>query len=332
MPMTRAPLFRRPATLSWPLLASILTTLATLCLAESAHGFCRTTTCDPEEELCPVNDDGCRVTGTPLYWPDLCVNFAVQAGGSTLRGISAKQTQRALERAFQTWISADCGGGRTPSLGAVSLGEVHCSEVEFNQDGFDKDGERRVDGPNANLVVYRDELWPHAGEGNKLGVTTVTFVPSTGEILDADIELNALGTEFTTSDDLVRTDLQSVLTHEVGHFLGLAHSFAPGATMNPEYDAGNLDFRSLSEDDRNAICAAYPPLEEAEQGAGGESPTGIVDCRGSDPRYGYSRYCGEPVLADGCALTLAKNNGQTTFWLVGIGLVMTLWGRRRRSP
>lgn len=302
---------------------------ATVAYQSSAKAFCRTTTCDETEEVCLYDDAGCPLTGNAVYWPDLCVSFDVHAAGSTLRGISSEKAAAALRKAFQTWISADCGGGRHPSLGAFSHGEVYCDKVEYNYDTIDSDGEKHVAGPNANIMVFRDENWDYEGPAQTLAVTTITFTTGTGQILDADIELNSFGTEFTTGEDIVRTDLQAVLTHEVGHFLGLAHSRVPGATMNSDYDSGNLDFRSLSEDDRQAICTVYPPLEPVdEDGDGKEDP---IDCKGQEPRFGFSRYCGEAALADGCtfhALTQAQGLG----WAAAL-LVTTAGGLlRRRRP
>lgn len=281
--------------------------------ASPAFAYCRTTTCDDDEHACEYDENGCLITGQPLAWPDKCVSFGVHTGGSALRGISAEKAAEALRRAFQTWISVDCGDGRHPSLGVVARGEVHCDEVEYNHDATPADGDHSVDGPNANILVFRDDVWEHVGDSQDLAVTTVTYSEITGEILDADIEVNTFETEFTTGEDVVKADLQAVLTHEVGHFLGLGHSMVPGATMNRDYDSGSLDFRSISEDDRRAICAAYPPLEPvAASGVGGGAGLDTaIDCAGESPRFGFSRYCGEPVLADGCAVSRVGRQGRS---------------------
>jgi hypothetical protein len=310
--------------------------LALLAIAhtDQAFAFCRTTTCDETEEVCLTDEDLCPISGQAVYWPDLCVSFGVHAAGSTLRGISAEKAATALKNAFQTWISADCGDGRHPSLGAFSRGEVFCDEVEYNYDSVDQAGERHVAGPNANIMVFRDDGWEYIGTTQTLAVTTITFATSTGQILDADIELNSFATEFTTGEEFVRTDLQAVLTHEVGHFLGLAHSLAAGATMNKDYDSGNLDFRSLSDDDRRAICAVYPPLEPttpAGVGGGSTEETDAIDCRGEQPRFGFSRYCGEPVLADGCSVRAVNGTNGAFGALTATFALAWLSVRRRRA-
>lgn len=68
------------------------------------------------------------------------------------------------------------------------------------------------------------------------------------------------------------------MTHETGHFLGLAHSHQPDATMYPVYQQGTTMIRNLSDDDIAGICAVYPP---------GDIPS---DCDPT-PHHGFSALC-----------------------------------------
>ena len=56
------------------------------------------------------------------------------------------------------------------------------------------------------------------------------------------------------------TNLYSVLVHEIGHVLGLGHSFVNGAIMNPVYQryTGTL---ALHEDDINGMRMLYGKLK-----------------------------------------------------------------------
>ena len=78
-------------------------------------------------------------------------------------------------------------------------------------------------------------------------------------------------------------DLPSILTHEVGHFLGMAHSTEPCTvggddcpTMNPFYTTGSDAYRSLEADDVAGICAVYPPSRKARNRPGASAMPNVL--------------------------------------------------------
>jgi hypothetical protein len=293
--------------------------VAVFCLApRAALAYCRTTTCEPTSTNdCGVDRQGCTTKGEPVFWPDACVTYAVQSNGSPLRGISAYDTDQVMRKAFAAWLGADCPGGGHPSIGVVPLGGASCDQVEFNGPEAG-----RPLSSNANLVIYRDKSWPYNDESFVIARTSITFDPATGALFDADIEINSFENEFSISDTNVSEDLQSVLTHEVGHFLGLDHTRAPNATMLADYELSNLGTRTLSSDDKAGICSIYAPL-----GTGVEP-----SCPGSTgPHHGFSRECGSDEHADASCLSLAgapAERGQPGLPWLALGLLALVRLRR----
>jgi hypothetical protein len=93
-------------------------------------------------------------------------------------------------------------------------------------------------------------------------LTVVTYMPS-GEILGVDVLINAnknfsLLADGADEDGATAHDLGAVLTHELGHVLGLDESDADEhATMWPYVRAGEQHQRSLAVDDEEGVIAAY---------------------------------------------------------------------------
>ncbi len=111
---------------------------------------------------------------------------------------------------------------------------------------------------NANIIVFRDEEWNESVM--IMALTSVTNRSSTGQIYDADMEINTYQYRFgivsDPTDEVV--DLQNTLTHELGHVLGLDHSMVMNATMYPYAIGGETYMRDLFEDDIMAIETIYP--------------------------------------------------------------------------
>ena len=190
----------------------------------------------------------------------------VQADGSPRQGISFEVAKQSVTRAFDAWLSADCGGA-PPLIDVQVLGPITCAAAEYNKAQ-----------KNANIVMFRNDEWPYIGGEDALGLTTLNFNADTGELWDGDIEINAIGAQFTVGDPVTGDDLDSVLTHEAGHLLGLAHTLAVDATMFGSYTSGTDTLRTLAQDDVNAVCAAYPP----------ERIPSRTSCL---PRHGFSDAC-----------------------------------------
>ncbi|HKY36990.1 MAG TPA: hypothetical protein VJN18_13685, partial [Polyangiaceae bacterium] len=175
----------------------------------SAQAFCRAKACDPKQMTCTRDAQGCVQQGPALFWPSNCITLSVQQDGSPAQGISYDAALEVLSDAIATWSRVECEGGGSPSIRAELSEAVECAASESNPDGM-----------NANILVFRDESWPYVGAVDAYGYTRLRFGTETGQLLDADIEINAEMDPFSVGDPVTDVDLASVVTHEVGHLLG----------------------------------------------------------------------------------------------------------------
>jgi hypothetical protein len=224
--------------------------LVSLLAAGKARAYCLTSTCKD----CPRDEDGCTVGGRPIAWRGRCVSLGVHEGAS--EQVDLETVQRLTEEAFATWNAVRCESGEPPSIELLGTeGPVVCGRSEFVGDSA-----------NANILVFRDDDWPHGGSGHELASTTVRS-RSSGEIVDADIEVNStrpliIGDGRGQPTIAGAHDLLSILTHELGHLLGLDHSNDPDSIMQVELQP-RVVRTELGEDDVAGLCAAYPPEREA---------------------------------------------------------------------
>jgi Matrixin len=285
------------------LLLGVTLAAAALAAPRAAHAFCLTRGCSDPRVQC-VFVDGCLMNGKQLYWGSRCVSFDVQKDGSPLRGITYDAAHAAITKAFSQWTRASCGDGRTPGITLSDFGPVECRTPEYNEEG-----------PNANVIMFRDDDWPYENAIDTLALTTLIYDANSGEIYDADVEVNTYQSNMVISDvgpsDI---DFNSVITHELGHFLGLSHSSAFGSTMHRSYSPGETDMASIEYDDEQGVCAALPPDREAQS----------TSC---EPRHGFSDQCGLPYT---CGFAPARPSAATAGALAA--LLGLSWAARRRRP
>jgi len=287
----------------------------------NAWAFCRSRTCDPfdPKQHCEMVDN-CVTNGHELWWASSCVSYDAQADGSPKLGIDADTVEEVVGRAFAPWLAADCGGGQ-PTMKVGTYGPVSCDEPE-NPDPKNPHQYNRTAEKGANVVMFRDDVWPYPGSTDAYALTTVTFDPSTGQIFDADIEINSA--DFDIGVDSATYDLQSILTHEVGHFLGMAHAASANmtATMRQNWSGIGTDLRTLTDDDIAGMCDAYPP--------GGSAP---ADC---EPLNGLAEGChvARDKVSTGCTLVRAGTQGgaASQALVFAAGLLVLRSFRRRRKP
>jgi hypothetical protein len=304
-------------------LLGLLSFVLSIGLALPAAAYCRLTTESPSSGEGPQT--ACTEEGLYLVWKQQCISYTLVPHPDLLTDRMPLHAVRdTIDASFGSWSALRCLNNVQPMvLGqTVELGE--CSYAEYNRFG-----------PNANTIAFARD-WESRGRDfvpEAYALTLVWHNPDTGEILDADIQINmnkgqlAICEEDACGSDQI--DLQNVLTHEAGHFLGLAHSMEMTATMYGDAPLGETDKRQLETDDVDGLCVSYSALPAPE-------------CIPADfaPRRGFSPLCAQPMESSTCLVRGPVSGGQAGRLdalapyigvLVLIALAGRARGRRRRA-
>jgi Matrixin len=284
---------------------SLLVMFGALLSSQPAMAFCRTTTCNQNKpsDNCKKDENDCEITAPKIYWKSNCVRFNFQRFGT--QDLLPEETKLGVLDGFGKWQTATCADGNRTSLTFTVGEDVWVKKTEYNESG-----------KNVNVVFFRDDDWPYKGIDGTLATTSVSFDKKTGEIWDADIAINSANNTFTIEDKKVEFDLRSVVLHEAGHFIGIAHSNDGTAVMAPTYNPGTVH-RDLEKDDVDALCDIYPPDRKAA-------------CN-DEPRGGFGDP-DDPNVPAGCCATAASGTRTTrlTSLAFGFGLLALLRLRRKK--
>lgn len=199
--------------------------------------------------------------GTLVAWKRMPVRFVIDNKGmgdyfrnNTTRG-SVGSEIAAVQLAFNAWETVACTGGSKTGLSFLDGGLVSGKTVGYDKNCTDC---------NTNLILFHSATgaWPY----DKLQIVQVklNYDQTTGEIFDADMEVNAEHFAFSTqtdNPDEMRIDLLSVLTYSVGLFIGLEEvkdDKFKESTMYTQLSEKDLNKRSLAPDDIEGACTIYP--------------------------------------------------------------------------
>ena len=187
-------------------------------------------------------------TATNVSWTATPVHYFVSERG--VPGVTPTQLREAVDSAFTTWH------------------EVPSASIAFEFSGVTEASP--LDEDNTNTLGF--EAQPDLER--TLAATNYVVDTRTGAILEADVFFNsAFPWSVAPGGEQGRYDLQSIATHEIGHFLGLGHSalgeteirptggrrvLAKQAIMFPiAFPAGNIDDRTPTRDDAAGLGEIY---------------------------------------------------------------------------
>jgi hypothetical protein len=244
--------------------------------------------------------------GTYLFWKKRTVTWYMDAAGS--KDVPQNEALGAIKRAFFSWAG--------PS----------CTDVYFDYGGLSHGGTSNLvlpagAAPDLKNTVTWHSQWPPAGAGDSsvssdtISQTTLIYLTDTGEIVDADIDLNGQSKFWTSTDDPTKVvyDIQTVLTVEVGHLLGLARSDHVDAAMYGEINEGEIK-RTLHQDDIDGLCWTYPFKDTTPTGVGQSIPPPQI------------------TGAPGCSVAgRGPQRGAGAWWLLTVALLGLCLARRRQG-
>ena len=274
-----------------------------------ASAWCRMTTSQRRPTVsmpCVLPDPDADPPEHFLEWRRPCSAMTLSMI-ATSRDLSDQEVLSALERSVASWEAVDCDGSPL-GIDIEVWSERSTCEMPFYRDN----------GANVNTLMFVGEWGDRMYDPAAFAVTTVWHRKSTGEILDVDMEVNEQRGPYGVCPtdgctDARTVDLENVFTHEMGHYLGLAHSTELEATMFASAVAGETLKRDLHADDIEGICAVYPP----------GTPEGECD---HTPRGGLRLDCEE----DGCAVATPGRSSSSPRAALGLLVMLALWRARRR--
>lgn len=194
------------------------------------------------------------VNGRNLAWSSPSIGWNLHVAGSA--DVADGSHEAAILHAFSSWESV--GGSQIqftqgPDVAVGPSGPTHVVM-------WDENGETGYFPPNSGIVA----------------LTPISYDTGSGTILDADVIFNGVDYAWSTSGAQDAFDVQDVLTHELGHFIGLDHSPTVGGSMWPYVSPAQWLHRSLSLDDRSgAIAVAEQPSQTRLEGVIRRSGNGI---------------------------------------------------------
>ncbi|MEO6334443.1 MAG: matrixin family metalloprotease [Pyrinomonadaceae bacterium] len=195
-----------------------------------------------------------------LRWKAGIIRIAVSS--SLLREIPNikrdSDVSGAIARSIDAWAA----------VANIEIQETSSDKQSASPAGLAGDGVSLV-----TIAATPENVLLFAKDPENAAATTRVFYNKRGMITEADIVLNPY-LQFSTDGTIGTFDLESTLTHEIGHLLGLPHSPVFGSTMHANYGKNgvfglqNFTSRTLAADDIAAVRALYGGRSEDSECCG----------------------------------------------------------------
>jgi len=153
------------------------------------------------------------------------------------------------------WITADSSpidaiNGALAAWNGVSTSAARFLPLQTTSLSYNKsDGN--------DVIVFADDANIESITAGVLALTLIVGTVADGTILDADIVFSPQ-VQFSTTRAAGTYDLQSVITHELGHAMGANHTNILSATMYAAIASLDTHDQTLSADDAAFVSTLYP--------------------------------------------------------------------------
>ena len=193
--------------------------------------------------------------GMPLRWRTATIQIGLSASlfKENPNIIPGSDVAGAIKRSFEAW----------ERVANIELIEFTSDRLNASPAGITGDGVSLI-----TIAPSQENVLLFTRDPELVAATTRVFFNQRGQITEADIVLNPYQ-QFSTDGSIGTFDLESTLTHELGHLLGLDHSPLLGATMHENYGKNgiyglqNFGSRFLAAGDIAAARAIYGPKPDA---------------------------------------------------------------------
>jgi hypothetical protein len=255
----------------------------------------------------PVQASHERLNQT-LRWRNPTISVAVSSSlvKTNFNIKDGSDVEGAIRRSLEAW----------EKIAAVKFEEISTDKQNASPAGNLGDGVNLI-----TVAPTTENILLFSKDADEVAARTRVFFNKKGLITEADIVLNPYQ-QFSTDGSIGTFDLESILTHEIGHLLGLEHSTILGATMhesngkNGIYNMPAFDSRTLADVDVAAARALYGGKGESESCCG--SITGKLISSTTKTTRNYQVWAEEMETGKVSAETFASADG--SFHLEGLML------------
>ena len=186
----------------------------------------------------------------------ITVSVSTSLTSNTANIAAGSDTNAAVDRSLAAW----------QQVAGISFRKVSTTEQNISPNG---DG----DGVSLITIAATPENLAMFPQGLEDATARTRVFYDRGFITEADIVLNPY-LQFSTDGTVGTFDLESTVTHELGHLLGLFHSPVFGATMSEGHGRNGIfnlpafAARTLAADDIAAVRSIYGPAQKDDDCCG----------------------------------------------------------------